>query len=135
MFWTPALLITISESILSPFSRITPFTLLFFVLILSTPVQIRTCPPFSSITGTIFSDIFSFYNGTSRASRGYPGLKIFKERPRESTDLEEYIIIEPKNIVQLQKFKKLWRAPFGEKREDFFFFTERCWGAIPDSPD
>ena len=48
-------------------------------------------------------------------------MKIFKDRSRESTDLEEYIIIEPKNIVQLQKFKKLWRAPFGEKREDFFY--------------
>ena len=52
-------------------------------------------------------------------------MKIFKERPRESTDLEEYIIIEPKNIVQLQKFKKLWRAPFGEKREDFLFFHRK----------
>ena len=63
---------------------------------------------------------FSFYNGTFTPSRGYPRLKIFKKRPRESTDLEEYIFIEPKNIVQLQKFKKLWRAPFGEKRELFF---------------
>ena len=60
-------------------------------------------------------------------------MKIFKKRPRESTDLEEYIFLEPKNIVQLQKFKKLWRAPFGKKRE--LFFTESCWGLIPDSPD
>ena len=63
---------------------------------------------------------FSFYNGTSNCSRGYPRLKILRKRPRESTDLEEYIFIEPKKICQLQKFKKLWRAPFGEKREDFF---------------
>ena len=55
-------------------------------------------------------------------------MKIFKERPRESTDLEEYIIIEPKNIVQLQKFKKLWRAPFGEKRDFFFIFYRKMLG-------
>ena len=42
-------------------------------------------------------------------------MKILRKRPRESTDLEEYIFIEPKKIFQLQKFKKLWRAPFGEK--------------------
>ena len=55
-------------------------------------------------------------------TRGVSKNKISTNRPRKSTDLEEYIILEPKKIFQLQKFKKLWRAPFGEKREDFFIF-------------
>ena len=48
--------------------------------------------------------------------------------------LEEYIILEPKNFFQLQKFTKLRRAPFGKKSARFFF-TETFWGSIPDSPD
>ena len=35
---------------------------------------------------------------------------ILGKRPRESTAREEYIVLEPKNIFQLQKFVKTARA-------------------------
>ena len=41
------------------------------------------------------------------ALQEYPRLKIIRKRPRESTDLEQYIILEPKNIIQFQKLEKL----------------------------
>ena len=37
-------------------------------------------------------------------------MKILRKSPRKSTDLEEYIILEPKNNFQLQKFEKLERV-------------------------
>ena len=30
---------------------------------------------------------------------GYQKIRILDKRPRESTDLEEYIVLEPKNII------------------------------------
>ena len=50
-----------------------------------------------------------------RASVGYPVITEIQKKTRESTDLEEYILLELKNIFQLQKFAKLRRAPFGQK--------------------
>ena len=29
----------------------------------------------------------------------YPRLEILRKRPRESTDLKQYIVLEPKNII------------------------------------
>ena len=52
----------------------------------------------------------------------------------EQRALEEYIFIEPKKNFQLKKFKKLWRAPFGEKREDLFLFLQNHAGSW-DLPD
>ena len=43
----------------------------------------------------------------SQSSWVYPRLEILRERPRESTDLEEYIVVEPKNIAYLQNPAKL----------------------------
>ena len=65
---------------------------------------------------------YTVYMDTSSTSRGYPRLRILRKIARKSTDLEEYIFLEPKNFFQLQKFKKLRRAPFGEKVERFFFY-------------
>ena len=64
-------------------------------------------------------------------------MRILRKRPRESTALEEYIILEPKNFFQLQKLMKLWRAPIGEKREHFFYrnMLDPLWSLISDSPD
>ena len=56
-------------------------------------------------------------------------MRILRKRPRESTDLEEYIILEPKNFFQLQKLMKLWRAPIGEKRELVGFFLQKHAGS------
>ena len=60
----------------------------------------------------VLPEKFAFCRGTSSTPRGYPRLRILRKRPRESTALEEYIVVEPKNIFQLQKFVKLRRAPF-----------------------
>ena len=69
---------------------------------------------------TVHPEKFHFYMDTSSTSRGYPRLRILRKRARKSIDLEEYIFLEPKNFFQLQKFRKLRRAPFGQKGEDFF---------------
>ena len=36
-------------------------------------------------------------------------MEILRIRSRESTDLEQYIILEPKNIIYFQKLEKLQR--------------------------
>ena len=36
----------------------------------------------------------------SCALQGYPRLTILRKRPRESTDLEQYIVLEPKKLLK-----------------------------------
>ena len=40
-----------------------------------------------------------FLQSTFCAMKVYPRLEILRKIPRESTDLEEYIAVEPKNII------------------------------------
>ena len=58
----------------------------------------------------------------------YPTIMEKQKRPRESTDLEEYVVLVPKNIVELQAVAKLspskiWKNPLRFPR-NFYFFWE-----------
>ena len=39
------------------------------------------------------------FSSNSGISGGYQKIKILDKRPRESTDLEEYVFLVPKNII------------------------------------
>ena len=53
-----------------------------------------------------FPDIFAFCRQVHHLWR-VPKIKIIDKRPRESTDLEEYVVLVPKNIAELQAVAKL----------------------------
>ena len=55
-----------------------------------------------------------------RASVGYPNITNLKKKPRESTDLAEYIFLGTNNFSQLQIIKKLEPCKDWQKGEDFF---------------
>ena len=40
-----------------------------------------------------------FLKSISGTLPGYPRLEVLRKRSRESTDLEQYIVVEPKNII------------------------------------
>ena len=61
------------------------------------------------------------------SSIGYPNITNLKKKPRESTDLAEYIFLGPNNFSQLQIVKKLELCKDWQKNEDFLSFSETCW--------
>ena len=56
---------------------------------------------------------------TSSTLQGSRRMKILRNSSRKSTDLEEYTVIEPKNIFQLQNWRSLAKSHISKKSQFF----------------